>query len=416
MMSTTCCYGSSPEDLSGDDDPWKIVRSTLEANQNIRNAVVVVGTKDDGRLLVTEKGRLGITSSSTLESASLIKWITGVTILKLVQEGVIESLNDHPQQYLDWWTSDPNDMRSNVTIQQLLSFTSGFQGKPISVTQTPPCIRGDDDTTTTTTIEECAKQIYNDWFEYIPGTTYYYSPSHHQILASIGLAATGKSSWQSLFEEYVALPLNMTQTIYNVPSESNPRVAGGAISSADDIEAFLLKGILRKKLLDSDFVDTMKADGTPSDEVHFEYSPMTTSGDNINNSSFHYGIGSVWLECPKKIFDNCAPDQIIVSSTGAYGFHAWIDFKTGIYGILAMRQILGDGDTALKAAWELRPFINEAVVLIRNRSRQSSSNSTNSTLQSSQPSDPSSSPTMYHYDNYLMHLSLILIITALTII
>ena len=48
-----------------------------------------------------------------------------MVIMDLVEQGVM-SLDDRPQDYLAWWTSDPADPRSEITLEQLLSFTSGF--------------------------------------------------------------------------------------------------------------------------------------------------------------------------------------------------------------------------------------------------------------------------------------------------
>jgi hypothetical protein len=36
------------------------------------------------------------------------------------------SYDDHPQKYIEWWTSDPKDERSWITLSQLLSFSSGL--------------------------------------------------------------------------------------------------------------------------------------------------------------------------------------------------------------------------------------------------------------------------------------------------
>merc|ERR1719313_2530960 len=46
----------------------------------------------------------------------------------LVNDGTIKSLDDPAHKYVTWWTSDPKDKRSRVTLRHLLSFTSGFGG------------------------------------------------------------------------------------------------------------------------------------------------------------------------------------------------------------------------------------------------------------------------------------------------
>ena len=58
---------------------------------------------------------------------SATKWIAGVTIMAAVEEGHL-TLDASPSQFVDYWTTDPADARSRVTLRALLSFTSGFGG------------------------------------------------------------------------------------------------------------------------------------------------------------------------------------------------------------------------------------------------------------------------------------------------
>lgn len=38
------------------------------------------------------------------------------------------SFDDKANKYLDWWSKDPNDPRSNITLRHLLTFQSGHDG------------------------------------------------------------------------------------------------------------------------------------------------------------------------------------------------------------------------------------------------------------------------------------------------
>lgn len=148
----------------------------------------------DGVIFTYHKG--GSTETTSYASASAIKWVTSAVILRLVEEGVLE-LDAHPQQYLDWWTSDPMDDRSQVTIRQLLSFPSGLSGMPFG-DGTPDCLED-----ANTTIDPCAEEIYQGTFDFNPGEFYFYGPSHMQILAAIAQAATGES-WVDIYQTRVA--------------------------------------------------------------------------------------------------------------------------------------------------------------------------------------------------------------------
>ncbi len=57
--------------------------------------------------------------------ASLSKWPAAVMISGLVNAGIM-SYDDKANKYLDFWAKDPKDVRSQVTLRHLLSFTSGF--------------------------------------------------------------------------------------------------------------------------------------------------------------------------------------------------------------------------------------------------------------------------------------------------
>ena len=57
--------------------------------------------------------------------ASASKWLSSAVFMSVVESGAL-SLDDHPQDYLPFWTTDPNDPRSRITLEQLLSFTSGL--------------------------------------------------------------------------------------------------------------------------------------------------------------------------------------------------------------------------------------------------------------------------------------------------
>jgi CubicO group peptidase (beta-lactamase class C family) len=127
-----------------------------------------------------QKGNFSSTAITLIASAT--KMLTGVTILRLVEAGRT-SLSDNPQKYLSYWTSGPADPRSRVTLQQLLSFTSGFNA-------------GEDDRDTCifdggTTIAACARSYYEAGLQSTPGSAFSHGPAHLQIAGAMAEAATG---------------------------------------------------------------------------------------------------------------------------------------------------------------------------------------------------------------------------------
>jgi len=91
-----------------------------------------------------------------------------------VDEGAL-ALSDSPQRYLTWWTSDATDPRSRVTLEQLLSFTSGLSGGDGLALgdEGVPCIED-----ANTTLEACAQNSYEGYFSFEPGSAFFYGPTH----------------------------------------------------------------------------------------------------------------------------------------------------------------------------------------------------------------------------------------------
>jgi CubicO group peptidase (beta-lactamase class C family) len=110
-----------------------------------------------------------------------------------------------------WWTTDPTDKRSKVTLRQLLTFTSGFgDGHPgdehlnarrLHKIRGGPRLESDDFDTTpnpsdcvynyTDTIDNCAQTIYNN-VKMIgePGEVWSYNSNHLQLAGAMAAAAS----------------------------------------------------------------------------------------------------------------------------------------------------------------------------------------------------------------------------------
>lgn len=81
----------------------------------LENAALIIGDHN-GVLFNSNKGDVDADTFMLVASAS--KWVTSMTIMKLVEQGVM-SLEDHPQDYFAWWTADVGDKRSRVTLAQV---------------------------------------------------------------------------------------------------------------------------------------------------------------------------------------------------------------------------------------------------------------------------------------------------------
>jgi CubicO group peptidase (beta-lactamase class C family) len=264
--------------------------------------------------------------------------LSGVAILRLVEDGRL-SLSDNPQKYLTYWTKDPADPRSRVTLQQLLSFTSGFNQTEAD----RGCISNG-----ATTIADCAREFYDRGLATPPGSAFSYGPAHLQIAGAMAEAVTGQS-FPSIFRQQVSDVAGMSAlTTYAIPSTSNPRLSGGGASTVEDYAAFL-GAILGGRLLTD--IGAYTADRTAGLPVLNAPDVSTSAGE------WHYGLAS-WHECDDAPFSTRCAAARLVSSPGAYGWTPWIDFDRGYWALAAMEEGVGGSREGVALEQTLQPLIN----------------------------------------------------------
>jgi CubicO group peptidase (beta-lactamase class C family) len=296
-----------------------------------------------------EFGLFSVDDSYLIASAS--KWLTAMVIMNLVEQGVM-NLDDRPQDYTPWWTSDPADARSRITLEQLLSFTAGFDTDP-----------GEDSCVTValTTVNLCAQEFYDGGVAYEPGTTFYYGPAHMQVAARMAELAAGLS-YTDLVDQGLSTTLGLTQTSFRVPSATNPRASGGGRSSARDYSK-VLQAILQGTFL-SGVINEMEIDRTGPPVAIGNVPPALVE----NDVDFRYSLGH-WRECTQSVWDASCDNLHISSSTGAFGWHPWIDYDNGYYGVLAVFETSinggSPGSASVNFALEVQPLIVSALADLR---------------------------------------------------
>ena len=305
---------------------------------SLANIYVAVGTRS-GTVFTYQKGAQGPATASPIASAS--KLYSSAAIMRLVEAGVM-NLDDRPQRYLSFWTTNPADARSQVTLQQLLSFTSGFN-RPEN--NSSGCI-----TDATTTLAACAREIHDVGLETAPGAAFSYGPDHLQIAGAMAEAATGKP-WAVLFREQVADPVGMTATSYPIPSTGNPRIAGGVNSTASDTIR-LLQAMLNGTLISQ--IDTFARHRTAGLTVVDTPEASTAYGQWL------YAFGA-WRECRDMPFSATCAAQPVLSSPGAFGWTPWIDFHRGYWGLVAAQSAFGGSVESVRLEQELQPLIIAAL-------------------------------------------------------
>lgn len=305
-------------------------QQSIEDSSLLSEAYVTIGNIEE-RLWDHSKGPTD--ADKLYRSASSIKWVTSVVILRLVHEGTM-SLDDTPGMYLSYWDAEDDTM----TLRNFLSFTSGFEGKPLRVR----CVYDG------TSIDDCAESVYSEYLLDEPGTTFYYGPSHMLIAASMAQKATGLS-WSDIFETKLRSVVGMNSTAY---IEETANVAGGAMITGKDMEAFLQTMLRRDpNFLSPELWDEMLKDQTAN--VTISDSPIP------EEYAFRYGLG-VWRECESATFDASCQQLNVMSTTGSFGVSGWVDYENRLYGLIMTDIGPGMGvEVVTFSIEELRPKIFE---------------------------------------------------------
>lgn len=319
-------------------DIWVDVKAAIDASV-VANIRLVVG-RASGEVFSYEKSSLPVDEQHRLASAS--KLLSGITIARLIEEGLL-SLNDRPADIIPGWTQDPTDDRSQITLEHLLSFTSGFNYRPLD----PSCVSN-----TSITMGECALQFHDDGLDSVPGEVYYYGAAHLQVAGHMAELATGMA-YADIFQTYVVDELNLSaNTVFVRPSPNNPRASAGADSTANDYSE-ILRALLAGELIAD--VDEFTRDRT--DNVVFGHRPAALEGAGID---WHYGLG-FWRECNMSMWGQACIDDIVISSGGAFGWTPWIDFTNNYYGLIAMEAPAGQDHQAPQLERQIQPLIEAAL-------------------------------------------------------
>jgi CubicO group peptidase (beta-lactamase class C family) len=224
---------------------------------------------------------------------SASKMVTSALIMKLEEEG---KLDRHAplSQYIDWWTTDKNDPRANVTLHHTLSMTSGF-GQHNCVSNADYDANGGFGGPPDSKLfsgEDCVQRIYDESYgnfwtadgkptlkscsgispvvsggnplsltladysplgdgpvdptspkrkDVLPGDYWCYNEAHWDLSVYVARKVTGKDTYQEVFEEYMApqVGIDTSNCRWNWPSVDNVDGGGGLSCSTGDFGKFL---------------------------------------------------------------------------------------------------------------------------------------------------------------------------------
>jgi len=188
----------------------------------------------------------------------------------------------------------------------------------------------------TQTVQQCVDYANNGDYTAADDGRFSYGGGHmekHASLVGLGALANGPlaAEIRSQLGSDVAL------------AYSQPQLAGGGVTSADDY-ARVLRKILSGSLKMHDALGTHAVCTNPASCATAVNTPVPAS------ESWHYSIGH-WVEDDPVVGDGA------FSSAGAFGFYPWIDAGKTTYGIVARSSGTGSGfDSAscgrlIRKAW-----------------------------------------------------------------
>jgi CubicO group peptidase (beta-lactamase class C family) len=265
------------------------------------------------------------TMDTPYESASTSKWVSAAIVLTLVDKGLM-SLDDSPQDYLTEteWPVDASHPLYSITLRQLLSFTSGLSDE--AACHNLPNID----------FFTCVAQIAENNLatSVAPGAEFYYASNHLQVAGAMAVRAGGYADWASLFAAFKAGTGLFPSSDYNLPSTTNPRLAGGMTWTGTDYVNFIRAFKTASFYNSADMVALAASDQLGGATIRYSPANERTGED------WHYGFG-MWMECHSPTF-NCT-NITQVSSAGAFGAYPFWNTQHDYMGIVARQGELGTG-------------------------------------------------------------------------
>jgi CubicO group peptidase (beta-lactamase class C family) len=261
-----------------------------------------------------EKAYGGYRLDDAIPIASGTQVLSVVVLLHLVEAQKL-SLDTKVASLLRDWPLD----KAAITLRMLLAHTSGLP-------PSPPCL---DDRNTT--LAACVEQISATPLRKEPGTAVIYGGSGLQVAGRMAEVATGKS-WMELFRAHLTSPLGLRATGFG--RTANPRIAGGAQSTADEygkVLDLLLQGgqMQGVRLLSAGSVEAMFQD--QSGGVPLVQSPYAlVPGREATRPGFGF-----WLDRT-----DAHGRGLEAVCQGGFGFTAWVDRERRLGGVLLVRSDL----------------------------------------------------------------------------
>lgn len=315
------------------------IDAAMDAAYATRNVPIGLSLYDRQGVKVHERVLGGFTSDQRVAIASASKLVSGVVMLRLIDQGLL-SLDSTTAQVLGWTGAN-----GAITLRQLLSFTSELAPGNLCTSNAAA------------SLADCVNTISQASTSAPPATRFDYGSTHLQTAGRMAEVITGES-WNAVFARQLRAPLGLPDSIehYTFPRQAqgttNPLIAGGLRMSMNEYAKVLRLVFDRGQTPGGPAISSALFDvqgRQPYPDVIIGSSPAEANGFD-----FKYGL-TAWLECTTP-----ATGCNSISSPGAFGFTPWIDRAAGYYAILGMETTDVQGEVvnwALTLEQQLKPLI-----------------------------------------------------------
>lgn len=290
-----------------------------------------------GKFIAKRKGvkvnQDDFTPDTRLRIASCSKWLSAALVMTFVDEGKL-NIEDSIGKFLPIFSKYG---KGSIKLWHCLSHTTGIYQ--------PELKEGIKEMTSFKTMDAAMETLAKEKMEGEAGKTFHYGNAGLQIAAAIIEKISGKS-FETLFAERIAKPLNMKQTDFG--KKDVPLAAGGAYSTTNDYMNFLImilnKGMFNgKRVLSEQSIAAMQKNRIVGAKVM--HSPA-------ENTKVGYGFGE-WIEKEENGV------TIYVSSPGLFGSVPIVDVKNKYCAMLMTLNLKHEGRQQRNA--ELKKRLDEAL-------------------------------------------------------
>ena len=294
-------------------DPIDDAMQSLIATKGLAGAAVIVrrvGSNDD-----VERRYYGNFSTDTrVQIASATKWFTGVAVAASAQQAG-RSLDMPVGDCLPGLASD----RAAITVRQTLSHVSGLPSLGPAAERAHP------------DLEASVASLFRLPAVGAPGEVFVYSGTAMQVAARCAEILAGKD-FRALFAAAITGPLGLTQTGF--AAEGAPVTGGGLWSTPHDLERFTAMIAGRGAVGD---VRVLSPEAF--DDISRLVSPANARIVEIPDVARGFEGMATGMWCERAVPSGaCA----VVSSAGAFGTYAWVDYEAGLYGVFVVQSRLPD--------------------------------------------------------------------------